>query len=142
MTLFTLRNDKKIALRSLLIYMGVTVFCAVFGLIYEFNSHGKLSNYMLYGFLWPLIGGVGFYTFLRFVIPNFLPSSATSIAYNCGLATLTVGCYFHGVIEIYGTTRDKYVIFYTVLGIVLLSFALIFYIVGIVLKIKEHKTQN
>ena len=142
MTLFTLRNEKKVANIPLLTYIGVTIFCALFGIIYELNAHNVLSYYMMFGFLWPLIGGVGFYTFLKFVLKNYLPSQAASYAYNCGLATLTVGCYFQGIIEIYGTTRDKYVILYTVLGIILMAAALILYGVGIYLKLKERKQEN
>ena len=142
MTLFTLRNEKKVANIPLLVYIGVTIFCAIFGIIYEFNAHNVFSNSMMFGFMWPLFGGVVFYTFLKFVLKNYLPSQAASYAYNCGLATLTVGCYFKGVIEIYGTTREKYVILYTVVGIVLMSAALIFYAYGVFLKLRQQKNEN
>ena len=100
---------------------------------------------MLFGFLWPLCAGVGFYglfAIFNIFFKNNLPSLTASYAYNAGIATLTFGCYFHGVIEIYGTTREKYVVFYNVLGIILLVAALLFYGFGIYLKIKERKTQN
>ena len=98
---------------------------------------------MMFGFLWPLIGGVGFYciwTLLFFVFKfKKLPSIMASYAYNAGLATLTVGCYFHGIIEIYGTTRDFYVTLYTVLGCVLCGTALILYIASFFLINKKNK---
>ena len=46
------------------------------------------------------------------------------------------------VIEIYGTTREKYVILYTVVGIVLMSAALIFYAYGLFLKLRQQKNEN
>ena len=142
MTLFTLRNEKKVANIPLLTYIGVTIFCAIFGIIYELNAHNVFSNYMMFGFLWPLCGGVLFYVIFKFILKDYLPSQAASYAYNCGIATLTVGCYFHGVIEIYGTTREKYVLLYNIVGIILIAAALIFYGIGVYLKIKEKKQEN
>ena len=142
MTLFSLRDDKKYCLRPLLIYIGVTIFCVIFGLIYEYFSHNVLSYSMLYGFMWPLFGGVVFYavwTGIYFLFKiKYTPSIWTSYAYNAGLATLTVGCYFHGIVEISGRTSESHDVYYTIIGVILLSAAAIFLIISIFIKIRER----
>lgn len=137
--MFTLRNDRKIARNSLFIYLGVTVFCAIFGIVYEFFSHGKLSYYMVLGFLWPLIGGVFFYLLNYLFNRKYLLSIWASNFYNASIATLTVGCYFNGALEIYGTTRVIYSILYNVFGYTLLCFAILTYIYGIILLNREKE---
>ena len=97
---------------------------------------------MLYGFMWPLFGGVVFYavwTGIYFLFKiKYTPSIWTSYAYNSGLATLTVGCYFHGIVEISGRTSESHDVYYTVIGVILLSVAAIFLIISIFIKIRER----
>lgn len=49
--------------KSLWIYMGVTAFSIAFFLIYNIFSHGVLSNFMTFLFIWPLVLGA---------LPSFL----------------------------------------------------------------------
>ena len=67
-------------------YVFLSVFIFVFAQIYEYFSHGVYSNYMLYAFLIPFLG---------LAVPSFL--------WKCGIATLTVGSIYKGILEIYGT---------------------------------------
>jgi hypothetical protein len=39
------------------VYLGVSLFCCLFGFIYERHSHGVHSGYMAYMFFFPLLGG-------------------------------------------------------------------------------------
>ena len=135
--MFTLRNEKKFSRNPFFIYLGVTIFCAIFGCVYETFSHNVISLYMVLGFLWPLCGGLLVYALFYFIFKNSLPSMVASYLYNAGLATLTVGSYYHGIIEIYGTTRPFYVYFYLILGFVLLGAGIISYFVGLFLKVKS-----
>ena len=131
-TLFCLDNNRKTILRNVLIYIGVVIFCIIFGIVYEFYSHGVVSNYMLFGFLFPLTLGLFPYFVLLVSKSNKGPSDLTSCIYNAGVATLTVGSYFKGMLDIYGTTRDVYVVIYFALGIVLLVVGLFLYIISLV----------
>ena len=87
-------------------YLKATLFCALFGAIYEHFSHGVYSGYMIFAFLFPLIGG-----FLPFLIMSRsgwrrLPGRLPLNLYHSGLAALTVGSIFQGVLAIYGTTSS------------------------------------
>ena len=89
---------------ELLRHLAGTVFLALFGAVYEQFSHGVYSNYMIFAFLIPLLGGAVPYTLLSMAPRRFRPGIAGRCLYNSGLATLTAGSLFRGVLEIYGTT--------------------------------------
>lgn len=86
------------------VYLCITVFCAVFGSIYELNSHGVFSFFMMFCFLPPLLLGAVPY-FAVFFSGKGFPGRLAYNLYNSGAATLTVGFVFRGVTEIYGTTN-------------------------------------
>ncbi|MPM91163.1 hypothetical protein SDC9_138290 [bioreactor metagenome] len=73
---------------------------------------------MVYLFLFPLIGGVLPYAGIGFINKLCFPGRVALNLYNSGIATLTVGGCFKGVLEIYGTTSD-YILFYWIAGIAL-----------------------
>lgn len=104
-------------------YIGITLFCIFFSAVYEHFSHGVYSNFMVYMFLFPLVGGA---------IPFFLISTFHHIRYprrmvislyHSGIATLTVGSCLRGVLDIYGTTSG-YVAVYWFAGAALIIVAL------------------
>ena len=130
--LFSLNNDKRTIKRNLFIYCGIVAFCALFGYIYETQAHGVLSWFMLLGFLVPLVLGLLPYLILTLSKTDKGPNSITSNIYNASVATLTVGCYFKGFLDIYGTTRDIHLIIYSAVGGTMLLAGIIFYIVSIV----------
>lgn len=86
-------------------YLLLSLLCLLFGAVYERFSHGVYSVFMLYAFSIPLTGG----TLLCFLLDRYgrerMPGRLTRNLYNSGLAALTVGCVFRGVLEIYGTTN-------------------------------------
>ncbi len=88
-------------------YLGAAMLTAMFGAVYEWFSFGVYSYYMLYAFAIPLLGGV---------LPYYLllghPHAQESIRHGgitghtfwgAGIAVLTVGSIFRGIVEIYGT---------------------------------------
>ena len=85
-------------------HLIAAVFTAVFGAVYELFSHEVYSYFMIYAFAIPLVSGT---------LPLFFigtgkrrqPSRFSLNAYNSGIAALTVGCVFKGVLDIYGTTN-------------------------------------
>ena len=75
-----------------------------FAVIYELFSHQVYSNYMIFAFLIPLLGGAVPYTLLSMAPRRYCPGIPGRCLYNSGLAALTAGSLFRGVLEIYGTT--------------------------------------
>lgn len=113
--------------RTGLVYLSAALFCALFGAIYEHFSHGVYSGFMIYAFVFPLaFGALPFFamaiTGRRF--PRRLPFNL----YNAGIATLTVGSIFRGVLDIYGTTNSLITVYWvfgtglTLIGAVLYLF--------------------
>lgn len=113
--------------------MTAAVIVAAAGWLYEMFSHGVYSNFMVYAFMVPLLGGA---------LPNFLmvrrslrgnkkraayghsstsgtsPAHAASTLQLAAVVTLTAGSIIKGVLDIYGTT-NRLVIVYPVIGLVL-----------------------
>ena len=108
-------NHTKSAVKRAIFYLAASIFTAVCGGIYEHFGHGVYSYFMIYAFAFPLVLGV---------LPNLIfavrgtprPHKAAYNLYNSGVATLTVGSFFEGVLEVYGTTNDL-VYVYLLLGI-------------------------
>ena len=82
-------------------YVFLSLFIFVFAQIYEYFSHGVYSNYMLYAFLIPFLG-LAVPSFLLHSLKKTLPANSC-FPWQCGIATLTVGSIYKGILEIYGT---------------------------------------
>lgn len=116
--------------------LAASVFCILFGAIYEVFSHGVYSFYMIYAFAVPLV--LGAVPFLAAALSAKrqkdgslfrLPGTLSIHTWNAGIAALTVGCIFQGVLRIYGTT-NRLVIVYPVVGVILLLIGLVSYIMS------------
>ena len=233
-------SDKKAAAeyadrltRYSFIYLAAAIFCALFGAIYEFFSHGVFSFFMIYAFAIPLAAGAfpllwialrtrkhtgqedlrdcegfrdcdgmsidepyfneagtdepccnetrtyapfpgeaaeaesdGSETWFMDIVRNpeneraesrrripvsrqedevvysaapkrmfHFPGSLELNAWGSGIAAMTVGSIFRGVLDIYGTT-NKLVIVYPVVGTVMMTFGLVSFIMG---KVTIHR---
>lgn len=122
--MFTSVTDK--ARRGLVagwVYLAISLFCLVFGVIYEHFSHGVYSNAMVYAFAYPLcLGTFPFFTVCTFggkLKDRILLSGASAHLWAYGVATLTVGSILSGVLEIYGTDSALLIV-YPIAGAVLL----------------------
>jgi len=109
-----------------LVYAFATLFCIVFSTVYEHYGHGVYSNFMVYLFLFPLIGGVLPFTLLRLTRHGAFPPRISFNLYNSGIATLAVGSAMQGALEIYGTTSNYMPVYWNV-GIALIVMATILY---------------
>ncbi|MBQ7460618.1 MAG: hypothetical protein IJS72_04535 [Oscillospiraceae bacterium] len=120
------KSSRRRLSRNLIVYVLATIFCALFGAVYERFSHGVYSYYMLYAFAIPLCLGV---LPLSLIIAGAgrVPSKAVRSFFDCGVATLTVGCIFKGVLYIFGTT-NRLSIVYMLAGIPLLAIGIILYL--------------
>lgn len=110
--------------RHWIIFLAVSVFVAIFGIVYEWFGHGILSMSMALAFLYPFF--LGFLPTLALSFSELMTDILyqKGIRFGCnlfysGIATLTVGSIAMGVVEIYGTT-NRFMIVYTVTGIVML----------------------
>ena len=84
-------------------YAAAAVGTALFAFVYELFSHRVYSAWMLCAFLIPLAGGA----ILLALLPpagKQVSSVAGRCLYGSGIAALTAGSRFQGMLEIYGTT--------------------------------------
>ena len=95
-------------------FVGATVGVAAFAAIYELFSHQVYSHFLIFAFLIPLFGGVLPYSLLSGSQRSKKPGILAQCLYNSGLATLTAGSIFHGILEIYGTTSHLSIVYWTI----------------------------
>ena len=115
------------AARTAFAYLLVSLFCAVFGGVYEVFSHQVYSFYMLYAFLFPLAGGALPFSVFHLAGGRKYPGAAARGLYHAGLAALTVGSLLRGVLDIYGTT-NRLAGWYWIAGFSLLAAGLAVYL--------------
>ena len=106
-------------------YLWSSVMCLLFGLIYEIFSHGVYSVFMLGAFLVPLLFGA---LPLAFAMKKpILPGSMPLQLLGCSVLTLSLGSVFKGILDIYGTTNGKVLVFASLGGILFLAFFLFYF---------------
>jgi len=114
-------------------HLTIAAFFALFGAIYELFSHEVYSYFMLYAFAIPLILGAlpcSILTVFGHKKPFLgLLTKRTFFFWNCGVLTLTIGCAFQGVLEIYGTS-SRLIVVYPIAGILLLAAACCMYVIS------------
>ncbi|MBQ2952155.1 MAG: hypothetical protein IJE07_01220 [Clostridia bacterium] len=111
------------ALPTAFIGLAATLFCAVFGGVYEIFSHGVWSGFMVYAFLFPLVLEAIPFCWLA-LRGKALPHPWALNLHHAGTATLTVGSIFEGVLAIYGTTNSLTLV-YWIAGAALLAGGLV-----------------
>ncbi len=120
-------KNRRVAMSNLWGYVTAAICAAAFGAIYEYFSFGVYSYYMIYAFLCPLVlGGLPWMiiaTSSKAMEKQDFPPHVTINLWNTGVATLTVGSIFRGVLDIYGTT-SVYSKCYLIVGAVLLIIAM------------------
>lgn len=119
--MFISEKIKTSTLRTVYIYIGVTIFIGIFGAVYEVFSHNVFSPAMYLAWIIPCTLGVFVYLLLAFIPMEKVPGLVTACVYNFGVGMLTIRSIFIGVIEIYGTTNTAMLTAYTVLSIVFLA---------------------
>ena len=134
MTLFT-SEDKmsQKAQNTTLIYICVSMFCALFGGVYEYFGHGVISFHMIYAFAFPLVLGALFFTIVGKSSTLPYPCRISASCLHLSVATTTVGSIVQGVLDIYGTTNRLSVI-YIVACIILFALSIVSYILQITKK--------
>jgi len=129
--------SKEKGLRIAFVYTLVTIFCALFGAVYEAFSHGVYAYGMLYAFAFPLLGGVlPAILFLRH--GKTLPSETSQQLWHFGISAFTVGSLFSGALEIYGTSSGLTAMYWLAGGTCLLLSVL----AALLLPMKENAVKN
>ena len=96
------------------------MFLALFGAVYERFGHGVYSYYMIYAFALPLLLGLLPALLFGTAKREIVSSRKGRHYWNAGVATLTVGALFKGVLEIYGTDSPFFT-GYVIIGAALLA---------------------
>ena len=110
--------------------IGFSFFVLIFGIIYEFFSHGVISYFMIFAFLIPLID---------FILNCFLIKTKLKVCllsknlFSMSICTFTIYSIMKGFLNIYGTTNNL-VIVYLVVGLILFISSLISYILFVITK--------
>ena len=104
--------------KNLLWNLIAAAFLALFGAVYETFSHEVYSYYMIYAFAVPLLLGAMPCTLL--LLGKKHPGKIALRLWNSGIATLSVGSIFQGVLEIYGTTNSLIIVYPIAGGILML----------------------
>ena len=112
--------EKKRMCRNSLIFICAALFCGLFSAVYEYYSHGVYSNFMVYLFMFPLVGGTVPYAFLGLYPSAACPSRSAVRIYNSGLAALTVGSCVKGVLDIYGTSSGYMLAYWAAGGLLMI----------------------
>ena len=132
---------KKRAAKTAAVYLVIALLCSVFGTVYELCGFGVFSMFMIFCFIPPLVlGSLPF--FAIYLLGKGMPGRLAFNLYNSGVATVTVGFIFRGVIEIYGTT-NRLSHFYSLFGALFILGAVIVYIIDMIRNKKTiAKTNN
>lgn len=104
------------------VFMGITIFTAVFSAIYEYFSHGVYSGFMIWAALIPFVGVVLPYTvWLRMQSAKVAGNGLVRLSiYQSAVLTFLLGSIFTGILEIYGTTNRLSKVYWIVGGGLLL----------------------
>ncbi len=123
------------------VYLLVSLFCILFGFIYERFSHEVYSGHMIYAFAYPLAGGVLPFYGLSVSSCRRMPGRLALNLYHSGIAALTVGSIFKGILEIYGTANDL-VRVYWFCGFTMAGIGAVMYLAGLILYETDSTGKN
>jgi hypothetical protein len=120
--------------KTVVVYLILTVVAVVVNYVYGLFGHGVHSAAMTWMFLYPLMGGALIYFLLERFFPDVKTLKAFRLgynSYNSGIATLTLGSFLKGILEIAGTDSGYLIVFTAVGGLALGMGLLIFGILAI-----------
>jgi len=137
------KNIKKHFIKTISSFVVISIFCFVLDKIYAIFGHGVKSDYMRYMFLYPIIGGAVLYMLIALFIPKLKCIKGYRIFYNCynsGIAILTVGSLYIGILEIAGT-NSSFSSLFEISGIIVVSSSLLFIVIVLIThfaKLRQH----
>ena len=117
--MFMSSSSQKPAVKSARHYALAAFGCAIFSAIYECFSHEVYSPWMVGLCAIPLLTGA--VPALAIARLRISVSWIASQLWACAVLTLTLGCCFAGVLEIYGTTSPWLPLFFVVSATLMLG---------------------
>lgn len=120
------QEHQKKALKTAFVYLLISIFCILFGAVYEIFGHEVYSYFMLYAFVFPLVGGALPFFIIALSNAEEYPGTFGTSLYHSGIATLTIGSILRGVLDIYGTTNRLLKVYWilgpalTIVGVILI----------------------
>lgn len=133
-----IESSRKKLIKVAVVYLIISLLCAVLGAVYECFSHEVWSFFMVYAFLFPLAGGALPSVVMLAAGCHRLPSWSAANLYHSGIATLTVGSFFKGALEIYGTT-NRLTNVYWIAGVGFTGAGILYYLIGLVTQRRQEK---
>jgi zinc transporter ZupT len=109
-----IRNKNWQLRKTILVYIVLSLTAIAVDNIYAIFGHGVSSPAMTWMFLYPLIGGALIYFLIERLIPGVSRSPDYRLfynVYNSGIATLTMGSFLKGILDIAGTSSPYTVLF-------------------------------
>ena len=129
--MFISAKNKKTLIIIAISYVLITVFIAIFGIVYETFSHGVYSFWMQFAWIWVLSFGLLPHLVLLFIPIKKMPGLLAGCFYNLGVAIFTSGSIYKGVVDIYGTTRNEMFSAYIIIAVILLGAGIGLYTFGL-----------
>lgn len=123
-----METNRRRALKTAFVYLLFSLFCALFGGVYEFFANGVMSFRMVYAFAIPLVGGTLPFFYMGVFGMKPYPAAVLVGYHHCAIATFTLGTLLWGALEIYGTSNVLVHIYYMV-GISLIIGEVITYVI-------------
>lgn len=124
MSILDTSNKHSAARKIGISYIVLTVAAVIIEKIYRQFGHGVTSPAMTWMFLYPLAGGLLIYLVGRAKAATAERFRCFSNLYHSGIATLTVGDFLKGVLEIAGTDSVWLPYFY-IIGFVMVLFGIL-----------------
>lgn len=106
--------------RTGIVYLGASILCLAFGLIYEAFGFGVTSPFMHFAFLMPLLLGALPYLAAALMRKRLPFGEKGAMFWHLAIATLTVGSLFRGALEIYGTSSELTIVYLIAAGLLFL----------------------
>lgn len=109
-------EDSRYSTRStVIIFVLLSILTVTVYKVYSFFGHGVSSDAMTWMFLYPLLYGALFYLVTGSLLPRMNRFTGYRLfynLYNAGIATITVGSFQKGIMEIAGTDSRYLKLFY------------------------------
>lgn len=136
------KGRKKQMLKTSVTFLVLSLVAVGVNYIYGMFGHGVHSAAMTWMFLYPLLGGALIYligwwrvsSIIHFPVYRFAYNS-----YNSGIATLTIGSFLKGVLEIAGT-NSPYLAIFSGAGGLFIAIGMTIFIILAVKRQKIHAT--
>jgi hypothetical protein len=113
------KSNKSQLKKTVFVYLALAALAVVVDMVYDMFGHGVDSDAMTLMYLYPLLGGMLFYSVITLLFSKIIKFSGYRLffnIYNSGIATLTFGSFLKGVFEIAGTNSPYLIYFYMVGG--------------------------